>query len=486
MSLRCNGGTLCILLVLALAVLWTTPGAQAQVLYGSVVGLITDPTGAAIPRAHVTLTNTSTNLKREADTDDAGRYSVPNLPEGNYEVMLSASGFKPLTQTGISVRVGSVVRLDSSLEVGALTEHVTVEASGALLQTEKSEVSTGFGTAPVENLPTGFYRNFQYLLVLVPGAAEIQGMTGALADTPERAIAVPMNGLGPASNSTRIDGAQSIFLWKPGGGALYIPPIESIQEVRVTTNSFDPEKGMAGSAAMDVITKSGTNDWHGTLFGYHFNQHFQSREACDYSGQKKPKQILNDDGGNFGGPIKKNKLFFFGNWDGVFERDIFNGLSTVPMPELHNGDFSKYLGAKIFNANGSPFMVPTTDGHGGLGPMVQLQQGMVFDPKTGNQDGTNRAVFAAGGVLNVMPTDRFAQQASYLLSKWPMPNFAGIVDAEGNVSQNYFLQSKQKFNRNNLDFKVDWNRTGKHWVWVKYSTMNSLTTATCGYSSEIG
>jgi hypothetical protein len=117
--------------------------------------------------------------------------------------------------------------------------------------------------------------------------------------------------------------------------------------------------------------------------------------------------------------------------------------------------------------------------------MVQLQQGMVFDPTTGNPDGTNRAVFAAGGVLNVMPTDRFVQQASYLLSKWPMPNFSGIVDAEGNVSQNYFLQSKQKFNRNNLDFKVDWNRTGKHWVWVKYSAMNSLTTATCGYNNDV-
>ncbi len=483
---RRAGGSVCILLILALAVVWTAPGARAQVLYGSIVGLVTDPTGAAIPRAHITLNSPQTNLKREADADDAGRYTIPNLPEGTYNITVTASGFKPLKQTDIQVKVGSVLRLDSALEVGALTEQVTVEASGALLQTEKSDVSTGFGTAPVENLPTGFYRNFQYLLVLVPGAAEIQGMTGALADTPERAIAVPMNGLGPASNSTRIDGAQSIFLWKPGGGALYIPPIESIQEVKVTTNSYEPEKGMAGSAAMDVITKSGTNDWHGTLFGYHFNQHFQSREAWDYSGQKKPKQILNDDGGNFGGPIKKDKLFFFANWDGVFERDIFNGLSTVPMPELHNGDFSKYLGAKLFNPDGTPYMVPTTDGHGHLGPMVQLQQGMVFDPTTGNPNGTGRAVFDAGGVLNAMPTDRFSPAAQYLLGKWPMPNFPGIVDAEGNVSQNYFLQSKQRFNRNNLDFKVDWNRTQKHWVWVKYSVMNSLTTATCGYAADIG
>ena len=332
---------------------------NAQVLYGSIVGTVSDQTGAVVPGAHVTVVNPLTGLKRETDTNTAGQYMIPNLPEGSYDLTVSAKGFKESSQTNIAVRLGSIVRADMSLEVGAMTQEVTVQASAAQLQTEKSDVSTQLGTIPVENLPTGFYRNFQSLMLLVPGAADNLGTTGALADTPERALAIPMNGMDPASNSTRIDGAQSIFLWKPGGAALYIPPLESIQEVKITTNSYDPEKGMAGSAAVDVITKSGTNDMHGTLFWYHHNQHLTSCEPFDQNckwrvfdpthPRGKPKEILNDLGGNIGGPIKKNKLFYFANWDGVFERDTPDGRYSVPTAAMHNGDFSALLRDKIFS-----------------------------------------------------------------------------------------------------------------------------------------
>ena len=474
---------------------------------------MSDQTGAVVPGAHVTVVNPLTGLKRETDTNTAGQYMIPNLPEGSYDLTVSAKGFKESSQTNIAVRLGSIVRADMSLEVGAMTQEVTVQASAAQLQTEKSDVSTQLGTIPVENLPTGFYRNFQSLMLLVPGAADNLGTTGALADTPERALAIPMNGMDPASNSTRIDGAQSIFLWKPGGAALYIPPLESIQEVKITTNSYDPEKGMAGSAAVDVITKSGTNDMHGTLFWYHHNQHLTSCEPFDQNckwrvfdpthPRSKPKEILNDLGGNIGGPIKKNKLFYFANWDGVFERDTPDGRYSVPPAAMHNGDFSALLRDKIFSclaqdANGNctqvgpPIMVPTTNGHGVIGPPVQLQQGMVFDPTTGNMDGTNRAVYAAGttatgvGQLNVMPTDIFDPTAQTILGFWPVPNTTGITDTQGNVTRNFFLNSPVRFNRNNLDFKVDWNWTDKHLVWGKYSRMMTLTADNCGFNATIG
>src|SRR6266568_1548532 len=178
---------------------------KAQVLYGSILGTVTDPNGAVLPAAHITVINPKTGLKREADANSAGLYSIPNLPEGTYDLTASAKGFKEYKQTGVDVWVGAVVRIDFKMEVGQVSQEVTVSSSAAVLQTTKAEVSTSLGTVAVENLPTGFYRNYQSLMLLTPGAMGNLGMTGALADTPERALAIPINGMDPASNSTRID-----------------------------------------------------------------------------------------------------------------------------------------------------------------------------------------------------------------------------------------------------------------------------------------
>jgi len=478
---------------------------KAQVLYGSILGTVTDQSGAVLPGAHITVVNPKTGLKREVDSESSGLYAIPNLPQGTYDLTAGAKGFKEYKQTSVDVGVGSAVRVDLKMEVGQVSQEVTVSSSAAVLQTTKAEVSTSLGTVPVENLPTGLYRNFQSLLLLTPGAVDNYGFTGALADTPERALAIPINGMDPAFNSTRIDGAQSIFLWKPGGAALYIPPLESIEEVRVTTNSYDPEKGMAGSAAMDVITKSGTNNLHGVLFWYHHNQHFDSCEAFDYNckwrvipGQQfraKPKNLQNDMGGNLGGPIKKDKLFYFANWDGVFQRNTPDGYYSVPTTDMRGGDFSRFLRAPVNQVDPNtgavigPIMVPTTDGHGAIGPTVPLQQGMVFDPTTGNPDGTGRAVFAFGGALNMLPPDRIGSTAQTILPLWPTPNVGQglwIQDAQNNFTHNYFLNAPVRFNRNNYDFKVDWNRTDRHFIWVKYSAMATLTSNNCGFNATIG
>src|SRR2546422_10803382 len=148
---------------------------NAQVLYGSVVGTVADQTGASVPGAHVTIINPLTGLNRETETDSAGSYSIPNLPEGAYNLTANAKGFKPLKQTNIQVRVGSILRIDMTLEVGAVTQEITVQASAAVLQTEKSDVSTQLGTVAVQNLPTGFYRNYHYPLTLDPWDAAEQG-----------------------------------------------------------------------------------------------------------------------------------------------------------------------------------------------------------------------------------------------------------------------------------------------------------------------
>jgi hypothetical protein len=391
----------------------------AQVLYGSIAGTLTDQSGAALANAHVIVTNPLTGLKREVDANATGLYTVPNLPDGIYNLTVTASGFREYKQTGIEVHAGVITRADATLKVGPTAEEVTVEAAATVLKTENTDVSTELGTVAVENLPTNFYRNFQALLLLAPGAVGDYGFTGAAADTPERAIAIPVNGLDPSSNSTRIDGAQSIFLWKPGGGTLYVPPIEAIQEVKITTNSFEPEKGMAGAASVDVITKSGTNQIHGVAFGYHNDQHLNSCDAFDMickgldpnNPKNKPLDLTNDVGGNIGGPIKKGKLFYFANWDGVFEHTSIVDPTTlnkysVPTSDMRSGDFTAYLRNAISlclvpldsqgncpaGQTGPGIFVPESDGHGNLlGPAVcasagpgcvQLQQGMIFDPLT--------------------------------------------------------------------------------------------------------
>jgi len=144
--------------------------ASAQVLYGSIVGTLTDQTGAGVPKATVTVTNKSTGLKKEATTDDAGYYSIPNLPEGTYDLAITAGGFRPYTQKDLNISINAVRRVDAALQVGGLTEEVSVEASTALLQTTRSDVSVSLETKAIENLPLSGYHNFQTLINLVPGA----------------------------------------------------------------------------------------------------------------------------------------------------------------------------------------------------------------------------------------------------------------------------------------------------------------------------
>lgn len=435
--------------------------ASAQVLYGSLVGTITDPTGAVVPNATVKVTNTLTGQEREAKTNDAGYYSLLNLLEGNYNLAVSASGFKPYTETNIRVTINSVTRLDIALQVGTVTETVTVEASAAVLQTTKSDVNVTIESRAMENLPLARFRNYQTLINLVPGATPGR-FQNAEADTPERALSTNVNGQQRGANNQRLDGSANILVTLPHHAA-YIAPVESIETVNISTNNFDAEQGITGGAAVTVVTKSGTNEFHGSLFGYHNNS---ATRAFTWDENRvgvtdKPKTIMNFVGGSVGGPIRRNKLFFFADWEGTFERVNKTRLQSVPALDLRNGDLSRFLGDQILDASGNPILVPTTEG-----AMVPLQEGMIFDPFTGNPDGTGRSVFSDAGVLNVIPAARLNGPMMTLLDLVPAPNIPGAGDFN-----NYFVSGTQKLNRNNLDGKVNWNRNDMHQLWFKYSTM---------------
>ena len=157
-------------IVVCMVIAFISSTASAQVLYGSIVGTLTDDTGATVPKAVVTVKNTSTGLTRQATADENGYYSIPNLLEGTYDLSVSATGFRPYAQKGVTVTINNVTRVDAPMKLGGLTEEVSVEASTAVLQTTKSDVSTNLDTQAIENLPLSGYRNFQTLINLVPGA----------------------------------------------------------------------------------------------------------------------------------------------------------------------------------------------------------------------------------------------------------------------------------------------------------------------------
>jgi hypothetical protein len=436
--------------------------ASAQVLYGSIVGTLTDETGAVIPKAAVTVTNTSTGLSRQTTADDAGYYSIPNLLEGVYDLSVTASGFRPYTQKGVNVSINSVTRVDATVKLGGLTEQVSVEASTAILQTTKSDVSVNLDTRAMENLPLSGYRNFQTLINLVPGATPGR-FQNAVTDTPGRALSANVNGQERGANNTRVDGSADILVTMPHH-AVYVPPVESIQEVNIATNNFDAEQGMTGGAAVTVITKSGTNYFRGNAFALHDNSALRAFTWDENRAgiTDKPKGHRNIDGGSLGGPIKKNKLFFFGNWEGTFERVSNSVLSSVPTADFRTGDFSRMLGDPILSAAGNPILVRTTEGSS-----VPLREGMIFDPFTGNLDGTGRSVFSSGGRINVIPQARLNGPMMKMMALIPLPNQAGDT-------ANYFNTGTQRLNRNNIDAKINWNRNERHQLWFKYSVMDAL------------
>ncbi|HWR49538.1 MAG TPA: TonB-dependent receptor [Bryobacteraceae bacterium] len=404
------------------------PHAGAQVLYGTLVGTVTDPTGSAIVGAEITVTNEGTAQVRSIRTGADGAYTVANLLGGRYRLEVKAGGFKSVRRTSIDVVVNSIRREDLRLDIGEMTETVTVEGSTAALQTEKADVSSELGVPAVKNLPIGGYRNYQSLVNLVPGATPA-GFQNAAITRPGRSLTTNVNGTNRNNNVTKLDGALNMSVWLPHHLA-YVAPVETIETVNITTNNFDAEQGMAGGAAVTVVTKSGTNELHGSAFAYHENQHLRARGFFERLPQK-PKHIRNMDGFTVGGPVLKNKLFFFGGWETSRERASRRGLYTVAPEDQRAGNFSAYN---------------TT----------------LYDPSTGTLDGKNRQPFAN----NTIPLARQSAISRKIQGMVPLPNQPGL-------SGNFYATDVQELDRNQFDAKVNWNRTSAHTLWTKYSIMQA-------------
>jgi carboxypeptidase family protein/TonB-dependent receptor-like protein len=418
---------------------------DAQVLYGTLVGDVTDTTKAGVPGAAVTITHKETNLSREGTTDTSGSYRFINVQPGTYTVKISMPGFKEYSKENVPVTPNTISRVDVSLAVGQLTEAITVQSERALLQTDKADLHSELSAKEISSLPLSNYRNYQSLLNLVPGATPAR-FQNAVTDTPARALTTNVNGTNRMTNTTRLDGTTNVFIWLPHH-SIYVAPSETVETVNVTTNSFDAEQGMAGGAAVTVLTKSGTNDFRGVLFAMNDNEKLRARNFFlpltkpDGSPNPKPKTRRNIDGVTLGGPIVKNKLFFFVGWEGNHESAGRTRTGTVPTAAMRNGDFS------------------------GLGVTL-------YDPATGDQTtGAGRTPFPG----NQIPLNRMDQAALKLQALIPLPSTGGTTN-------NFTRSDTQKLDRNNYDFKLNFNRSSSHQIWAKYSQMNALVT--CNFFLE--
>ena len=421
---------------LALSLLLLTPlSLPAQVLYGSLTGNITDPSGAPIPKAKVEAKNTATGITKQAATDDRGFYAFNDLQQGTYNVTISTAAFASLIHEAVTIDANTTRRLDGRMQVAQINATVTVEAFAAVLQTDRADVSAVITKEDVENLPLDGGRNFQNLYKTIPGftpPTELHSDAG----NPQRSMGANVNGASYSNNNTRIDGATVSYPWLPHIIA-YVPPAEAIETVNVVTNSFDAEQGMAGGAAMNVTIKSGTNQFRGTAHWYHTNSALKARNYfyCLYTCPGDPnhpaKNIMNQPGGTLGGRIIRNKLFFFANWELTSRRLNASGLKTVPTEPLKRGDFSPY------NAN-------------------------IYDPATGLPDGANRILFPD----RIIPASRIDPAAAKMASLLPAATLSG-------VSNDYFASSSYRFNRYNTDVKVNYNPSSKATLFTRYSASPS-------------
>jgi outer membrane receptor protein involved in Fe transport len=426
-----------------LATTYLAAPVTAQILYGTLVGVVRDAQGARIPGATVTIVNRDTNLTRESVSDAEGNYSVINVLPGPYDVKVSLQGFREAVRSGVPVTIGQIVRVDVTLELGTLTETVTVVSATDLLQTDKADVSTELKSGELTTLPLNRFRNYQALINLVPGTTPM-AFGNAETDTPGRSLATNVNGQANTNNSTRTDGATNMNIWLPNHN-MYISPAETVDTVNISTSSFDAEQGMAGGAAVTVITKSGTNQYKGSAFEFYNNQDLNAKPAYFSPGAKPPKLPLeaNTFGGTLGGPIKQDKLFFFGSYEGYKREHSLFTFFSVPDERLRAGDFSQAL-----NTNGS------------------LQQ--IYNPFTGAVDGAGRQQFAN----NQIPANMIDPIALKIMQLYPLPNNPGI--GAGGLTNNYRRQETRTVDRKNFDVKVNYNRTGEHQIWGKFSMMDAV------------
>ncbi len=438
---------------LCAALLMQPPAGVAQTVYGSIVGTVTDASGGGIPGAKVTLTNNGTNERREISADGAGNYQFLNLLPGDYQVEADQQGFKHFLRPHVTIQVQAAVRIDPQLELGDASQTVQVTEQTPLLQTQEATLGQVVEGRQVQDMPLNG-RNVLNLVALVPGVVP-QGQTGGNPATNNvNSWGNYQIGGGTANQSAAyIDGAP-INVSYVNGTAL-VPTQEAVREFKVDTNSISPEFGRFAGGIVNMSTRSGTNDFHGSLYEFLRNKDLNANNFFNNRiGTARPAFNQNQFGVTSGGRIVKDRTFFFISYEGFVLRQGTTNLTTVPTAAMRTGDFSAAKIPALFN----PLAGSLVNG-------VYTRQ-----PFTGNMIPKNLLNQAAINLANQL---------------WPLPNQPGVVN-------NYQVTYARPFNYNQYTGRIDHRLTenqqlfGRLTWWHKNYTPNSALLNSTGTGNTYG
>jgi hypothetical protein len=398
------------ILCVLVALLPATSGAQA--VYGSIGGTVKDPTGAVLPGVAVTITSVARQTTDTVVTNESGLFVKERLLPGEYRVEAELSGFKAAVLPTVEVNVDRQTPVEFTLQVGQVSDEVTVTGGATLLTTDRADVSTRFDARQITDLPV-LDRNFTKFLLLTPGTQQLQWQHAA-SENPQGSTQTMVNGQHFSGTGYQLDGTENR---DPILGIIVInPTLESIGETKITSQNYDAEFGQATAGVVSVQTRSGSNTMRGSVFEFFQNDKFQSRnpftqfQPDPLTGRLLPETSRHQFGGSIGGPIARNSWFFFGDYQGTRAKQGGSRLHSVPTAAARTGDLSAY-GVNI------------------------------YDPATGQQFPGNR-----------IPQNRLSPQAQNLLNLIPMPNAAG---RENGTRDNYVAAASESFDENSFNVRVD-------------------------------
>jgi hypothetical protein len=435
----------------------------AQDNSGTILGTVSDPSGASVPKAEVTVTNTGTNISVVVTTGDSGAYTVPQLIPGNYSISIKVPGFQTASITNVAISAGDRRRADAALKVGSSNETVEITTAAPVLQTDESSIGSNVTQRAVQDLPLNG-RNFISLVQIVPGATESSPNSinsGTRPDDRRPTSSVSINGQSETLNDQLIDGIDNNERMIASIGVR--PSIDAIQEVRIVTNTFSADSGRAAGAVINVITKSGTNNFHGTLYEFFRNDKLNAQPYQFGSHNRNPELRQNQFGGSLGGPIFKDKAFFHG--DAEFFRLIKGGLPsslTVPTAyqQQHPGDFSRSIplptAAQLASGGAGTTFVSATNGCAIIpanvaDPTQSQTTGCVYDPNPASPGYLRNPI-----VSNIIPTGFIDPVGLAYFKLYPTPNsgdngYTGVRNQE-QYSTVYDVRVDYHFNDKNLVF----------------------------------
>src|SRR5947209_7240020 len=439
----------------AALVFFVLPSLQGQVERASLAGTVTDTSGAVIPGVTIKVINEGTNTAVNLETDAAGEFRAVNLTPGSYTVEVSKSGFQRRVAKGIGLQVAQEARLDIQVQVGGVEQTVEVTAATPMLQTEGSTVGQVIDTKPIETLPLNG-RNIVQLAVLAPGVTGLSySQTGTINSglRPDElrpgGTTLLANGARDSSNQLLLDGIDNTEMISQT--FVVRPPIEGVQEFKAITNNAGAEYGRAGGAVLVTSTKSGTNNFHGSAFEYLRNSALDAKNFFDRADLPIPQYQLNQFGVSLGGPVIRNRTFFFADYEGYREKQGQTKVVTVPTAAQKLGNFAGIARNGIFDPAST---VPVTNGGVTTYTRARFQ-------------------------TDVIPASRFDPLAAKIVALYPDPQTSGLVN-------NYISNPEKLSNLDRGDIRIDHQITSKQTIFGRYSIDNSDLHIPNTFNTRIG